>query len=202
MAYKLAPLLKEPVLFQISAMLSSFYFVALIFSMMPDAGVRAKCFEVFEMESRSYCTCAEPFKSTMISAVASYRQALLLCSMRCSQLGNCMAFNFWDSSNFCQLFNQTTKSLSMISNCKHYLNAEVHESRLSYNKTLNITVDNELIEFYVNGVSVPTRLYFPNADDWSKADTYNIQGYIHVLAIKSLNSGGTENITGTESDAG
>ncbi|ESO04725.1 hypothetical protein HELRODRAFT_172400 [Helobdella robusta] len=53
---------------------------------------------------------------------------------------------------------------------------------------LNITVDNELREFYFNGNNISVASNFPNAVYWNRPDSYNLEGDIHVLALKMYNN--------------
>ncbi|ESN94078.1 hypothetical protein HELRODRAFT_180246 [Helobdella robusta] len=88
-------------------------------------------------------------------------EALVLCSMRCSQTASCVAYNFFTGSNQCQLFNQTLKKFSLV-----------------------------LIEFYINGNNISVPLYFPNAIYWDKPDTYKLPDQLYVVAVFSRNTDG------------
>ncbi|ESO06575.1 hypothetical protein HELRODRAFT_160758 [Helobdella robusta] len=134
---------------------------------------------------KCFCSCDSSFESSSLSTFSSV-EALMLCSMRCSQTSSCVAYNFFTASNQCQLFNRTMEKFSKVSSCQHYF-----RRGLLFNNSLRITVDNELSEFYIDGSSVPVASNFPNAKVWSLTDTYNFHGQHHIIAIKSQNLGGT-----------
>ncbi|ESO06570.1 hypothetical protein HELRODRAFT_160752 [Helobdella robusta] len=159
----------------------------------------AKCFTKFEKSDKSYCACDSSMEYSSLFMFSSV-EALMLCSMRCSQTSSCVAYNFFTASKQCQLFNQTLKIYSSVSGCQYYFNKENHDATFLQSNIFSITVDNELSEVYINGDSVPIALYFPNAKNWMKTDAYNITGYLYALAIKSYNAGGAGGMIAKTSD--
>ncbi|ESN94080.1 hypothetical protein HELRODRAFT_180248 [Helobdella robusta] len=143
----------------------------------------ARCFTRFATDGKCFCACDSPFSSTKFSMVSA-REAVLLCSMRCSQTADCVAYNFIEGSNQCQLFNQTSKTFSLVPNCQHFTNHD----RLQKNRTLLITADNILTEFYVNGKSISVNENFPHATSWDILDTYALIGPVYVIAVLSRNT--------------
>ncbi|ESO06579.1 hypothetical protein HELRODRAFT_160762 [Helobdella robusta] len=78
---------------------------------------KRNCFQRFDISGKYFCSCDQPMEtSTLLESV----RTLLLCSMRCSQSGACVAFNFWIDSNQCQLFNRTIKKFSFLPKCQYY----------------------------------------------------------------------------------
>jgi hypothetical protein len=53
---------------------------------------------------------------------------------------------------------------------------------------LTLTGDNQIVEFYYDGIKVPAK---PNFDDWTKTDTVSIPSTSSVLAVKLLNIAGS-----------
>ncbi|ESN94085.1 hypothetical protein HELRODRAFT_180253 [Helobdella robusta] len=146
----------------------------------------SKCFTKFKRSGKSFCACDLPF-AKLNFASSSSKEAFMLCSMRCSQTNNCVAYNYWLHSNDCQLFDGKLRNFSVVPHC-HYFFETAHQAGVQFNQSLlTITVDDELSEFYVNGDSVPIQSNFPNANTWKKNDTYDLTGSIYVLAIRSHN---------------
>ncbi|ESO04900.1 hypothetical protein HELRODRAFT_171902 [Helobdella robusta] len=155
--------------------------------------VARNCYRKLEDGDVSFCSCDQAIEDRI-----SFLEALMLCSMRCSQTASCVAYNFFNATNQCQLFNQTLNKFSVLPGCQYYLKKDRRctntflpfdsENSLT-NKPLTITVNNELLEFYLNGKNIPVASNFPNAKMWNIADTYNMTGNVHVIALKTYNQG-------------
>ncbi|ESO04907.1 hypothetical protein HELRODRAFT_171909 [Helobdella robusta] len=77
------------------------------------------CFQKFEEDNVSFCSC-DPAIEDRSWSTFSFLEALMLCSMRCSQTASCVAYNFFNATNQCQLFNQTLNKFSVVSGCQYY----------------------------------------------------------------------------------
>ncbi|ESO06576.1 hypothetical protein HELRODRAFT_160759 [Helobdella robusta] len=158
----------------------------------------AECFTKYERDGTCFCSCDSSVESSYLSTISSV-EALILCSMRCSQKSSCVAYNFFTASNQCQLFNKTGNCFRVVPNCHHYFKLTSNVN-LALSRSLLITVDNFLLAFYVNGAAVDVPLYFRNAGDWTKTDRYTLAGDVIVLAIKPRNSGGAGRLIAKSSD--
>ncbi|ESO04910.1 hypothetical protein HELRODRAFT_171912 [Helobdella robusta] len=139
------------------------------------------CFQKFEEDSVSFCSC-DPAIEDRSWSTFSFLEALMLCSMRCSQTASCVAYNFFNATNQCQLFNQTLNKFSVLSGCQYYL----RNGGAELNRPLLITADDELQEFFFNGENISLS-YFPNAKNWSQLDTFNMPSEPFVIALKAYN---------------
>ncbi|ESO04904.1 hypothetical protein HELRODRAFT_171906 [Helobdella robusta] len=74
---------------------------------------KIKCFRSFKEDDVRFFSCDKPMEHTSLS--------LMLCSMRCSQTTSCVAYNFFNATNQCQLFNQTLNKFSVLPGCQYYL---------------------------------------------------------------------------------
>ncbi|ESO04917.1 hypothetical protein HELRODRAFT_171919 [Helobdella robusta] len=132
------------------------------------------CFSSFKEDNMSFCSC-DPAIEDRSWSTFSFLEALMLCSMRCSQTASCVAYNFFSATNQCQLFNQTLNKFSVLPGCQYFLK-----------KALTINADDGFNEFYINGDNIPAS-YFPNAAKVIRPDTYYLMDNLVVLAIKSHN---------------
>ncbi|ESO04905.1 hypothetical protein HELRODRAFT_171907 [Helobdella robusta] len=146
------------------------------------------CYHRLEEDNVSFCSC-DPAIEDRSWSTFSFIEALMLCSMRCSHTASCVAYNFFNATNQCQLFNQTLNKFSVMPGCQYYLREVVFiADRSIARNVINITVDNELREFYFNGNNISVASNFPNAVYWNRPDSYNLEGDIHVLALKMYNN--------------
>ncbi|ESN97539.1 hypothetical protein HELRODRAFT_177970 [Helobdella robusta] len=161
------------------------YFAALIGSCLCFLIIVAekKCFQTFEEDKVGFCSCDRPIVNTSLHSF-SFIEALVLCSMRCSQTASCVAYNFFNATNQCQLFTQTLNKFSVLPGCQYYY----RKDGLQTNKLLTINVDNELREFYNNGENISIVGNFPYAVDYQQSDRYNLSGHLFVIAMKSYNN--------------
>ncbi|ESO06578.1 hypothetical protein HELRODRAFT_160761 [Helobdella robusta] len=152
------------------------------------------CFEKLKDGERFVCSSDHPTDEVIISqSLFPAEKALMLCLIRCSQTSSCVVNNFFTTSNRCQLFDSVAKTSSVVAGCQNFVKKRKDsgqrslfvENENAVNRTLLITVDDWLIEFYVNGISVPIQTYFPNAQNFKKVDSYELSGHVSVLAIKS-----------------
>ncbi|ESN94075.1 hypothetical protein HELRODRAFT_180243 [Helobdella robusta] len=67
-------------------------------------------------------------------------------------------------------------------------------------KNFLISVDDELIEIYLNGKNVSVSLNFPFASVWTVADTYNLTEEVYVIAVMSHNNNGIGGLRAKFSD--
>ncbi|ESO04901.1 hypothetical protein HELRODRAFT_171903 [Helobdella robusta] len=155
---------------------------------------KQRCFKPFKEDDVDFCSC-DPAIEDRSWSTFSFLEALMLCSMRCSQTASCVAYNFFNATNQCQLFNQTLNKFSVLPGCQYYLKRDrqctitflpFDSENFPSNKPLTITVDNMLLEFYLNGKNIPVASNFPNAKVWNIADTYNMTGNVHVIALKTF----------------
>ncbi|ESO06567.1 hypothetical protein HELRODRAFT_160749 [Helobdella robusta] len=167
-----------------------------IFQCVSRCSTNAGCFTELVVDGKRLCAMDPSFNSTEFPKSSS-REALITCSMECLQTSSCLAYNFRCNSNLCQIFNQPLKSFSVMSDCQYYYKSG---AGLLMNQSLLITVDNELVEFYVNGKAVPVASNFPSANNWIMTDTYELSGDIYVLAVKSFNAGGSGGLIAKTAD--
>ncbi|ESO04916.1 hypothetical protein HELRODRAFT_171918 [Helobdella robusta] len=139
-----------------------------------------KCFQRFEEDNASFCSCDPAIEDRSLSTF-SFLEALMLCSMRCSQTASCVAYNFFNATNQCQLFNQTLNKFSVLPGCQYFFKKEEQI------KPMMINTDDELKEFYFNGENVPVAMNFPHANDWDIPDWLDLSGSMFVLAVKAYN---------------
>ncbi|ESO04906.1 hypothetical protein HELRODRAFT_171908 [Helobdella robusta] len=190
----------------------SMFLMVCVFMKLPVCVISSKnCFRRLEEGDVDFCSCDHSIEDRSLSTF-SFLEALMLCSMRCSQTASCVAYNFFNATNQCQLFNQTLNKFSVMPGCQYYLERgdgfrmlliiltdKFNKYRRSTNlflpfdsenfpsnKPLTITVDNMLLEFYLNGKNIPVASNFPNAKVWNIADTYNMTGNVHVIALKTF----------------
>ncbi|ESO12544.1 hypothetical protein HELRODRAFT_159102 [Helobdella robusta] len=157
---------------------------------------KSNCFQRFKEDGASFCSCDRPSDNFTLSTFSCWG-ALMFCSMACLKAPDCLAYNFWNATNQCQLFNQTLKKYSILSGCQHY----IKKSPSRINTILTISVDNALIGFYVNGKNISVALNFPHANDVTTADTYNLSAtQLHVLAVLARNDGGPNGLIIGSSD--
>ncbi|ESO04913.1 hypothetical protein HELRODRAFT_171915 [Helobdella robusta] len=78
------------------------------------------CFEKFREDNVDFCSCDHPYEDRSLSTF-SFIEAFVLCSMRCLQTASCVAYNFFNATNQCQLFNQTLNKFSVPPGCQYYL---------------------------------------------------------------------------------
>ncbi|ESN97750.1 hypothetical protein HELRODRAFT_177812 [Helobdella robusta] len=159
---------------------------------------KTSCFHRYLEEKVDFCSCDHPIEATSLSAF-SFMEAVLLCSMRCSQIAGCVVYNFFIATNQCQLFNQTLNKFSVLPGCINYFKNDGENPPII--RPLTITVDNELWEFYLNGNNVSVAKHFPNARFWSIPDTYNLTGGIQVIALKTYNYQGDGGFIASTSDS-
>ena len=81
--------------------------------------VSEKCFEKFEEDEQSFCSCDLPVYDDSFPTLP-YEQVLLLCSLYCSQTKECVAFNFWSDTQRCQIFNKPLEKFSVKTNCSYF----------------------------------------------------------------------------------
>ncbi|ESO11300.1 hypothetical protein HELRODRAFT_183310 [Helobdella robusta] len=143
-----------------------------------NAIVAYKCFYKFMEDEARFCSCDHANEVTSL-------EALVLCSMRCSQRrAGCVAYNFFNLINQRQLFNETLGKFSVLSGCQYYFREDLN----AINETLTIDVVNKLEEFYTNGRSISVSpATFPHANDWDQPDHYNVGGDQIVIAVEGYN---------------
>ncbi|ESO06577.1 hypothetical protein HELRODRAFT_160760 [Helobdella robusta] len=161
--------------------------------------VSGKCFRKYEKYGTCFCACDSSFENLTLSRFSS-AEALMLCSMRCSRTSSCVAYNFFNAPNQCQLFNRTIDKFSVVPSCQYFCDTNNFGVDFVLSRNLSITVDNVLVEFYVNGVPVNVATYFPNANDWTVFDTYTLTTGATLLAVKSHNSGGFSGLMAKTAD--
>ncbi|ESN94083.1 hypothetical protein HELRODRAFT_180251 [Helobdella robusta] len=145
--------------------------------------VQGKCFKRLEINGKCLCTCEPPF-NTSVNLTVSTEKALMMCSLKCSQASNCVAYNFFRNFKQCQLFDRKLTKFSFIPGCVYY-----YEKVEPRNRTLRFSVDNVLVQFYVNGKNISVSDNFQNVSVWEKAKTYNLPDQLYNIAIKSYNDG-------------
>ncbi|ESN94077.1 hypothetical protein HELRODRAFT_180245 [Helobdella robusta] len=151
-----------------------------------------KCFTKFE----NYCACDTNFNKSEFSTF-SYWDGLFLCSFKCSQTHHCVAYNFWSESNQCQLFNKRLKKFSVVTNCQYYFK----EGGSVNNRSLEFSVDNFLIEFYINGENISVAKNFQGAKVWATVKTYkNLPDELYSVAVLFYNDGGPGGMIAKSSD--
>ncbi|ESO04920.1 hypothetical protein HELRODRAFT_171922 [Helobdella robusta] len=119
----------------------------------------AQCFKPFKEDDVDFCSCDPAIEDRSLSTF-SFLEALMLCSMRCSQTASCVAYNFFNATNQCQLFNQTLNKFSVL-------------ARLP-------------ILFQKRNISLQPN--FPHALDITTPDRYNLTGNVYVVAAKLHNN--------------
>ncbi|ESO04903.1 hypothetical protein HELRODRAFT_171905 [Helobdella robusta] len=144
--------------------------------------VNASCVHRLEENNVSFCSC-DPAIEDRSWSTFSFLEALMLCSMRCSQTASCVAYNFFSATNQCQLFNQTLNKFSVMPGCQYYYRKDLSAT----DKNLTIDVDNQLEEIYINGINVMSALNFPHASEWNIPDVYHLRGDLFVIAVKVYN---------------
>ncbi|ESO04911.1 hypothetical protein HELRODRAFT_171913 [Helobdella robusta] len=146
------------------------------------------CFEKFREGNVDFCSC-DPAIEDRSWSTFSFLEALMLCSMRCSQTASCVAYNFINATNQCQLFNQTLNKFSVLPGCQYYYRKVVNDSDLSaIGENLTVEADDYLQEFYINGINVMSPSRFPHAKEWNTADMYNLKGDLFVIAVRAWNT--------------
>ena len=95
------------------------WFLVLTVSLGWNFVVAAKCFEKFEEDGLSFCSCDHPVYDDSFPTLP-YEQALMLCSFNCSQTKECVAYNFWSVTHRCQIFNRPLKRFTRKLNCSYF----------------------------------------------------------------------------------
>ncbi|ESO04912.1 hypothetical protein HELRODRAFT_171914 [Helobdella robusta] len=155
----------------------------------------SNCFRKFEDGTVSFCSC-DPAIEDRSWSTFSFLEALMLCSMRCSQTDSCVAYNFFNATNQCQLFNQTLNKFSVLPGCQYYYKRD----KIPKMKQLLITVDDKLEKIYFNGMSISVGENFPHAASWDLPDTYDLSGNIFLVAVMAFNINGVGGILISTSD--
>ncbi|ESO04902.1 hypothetical protein HELRODRAFT_171904 [Helobdella robusta] len=144
---------------------------------------KLNCFQRLEEDNVSFCSCDPAIEDRSWSKF-SFLEALMLCSMRCSQTASCVAYNFFNATNQCQLFNQTLNKFSVLPGCQYYLKND--KDGIQIKKPLAIHVVDELKEFYFNGNNISAELNFANANNFKLCDRCDLNGNIYVVAVNLL----------------
>ncbi|ESO03059.1 hypothetical protein HELRODRAFT_173933 [Helobdella robusta] len=163
---------------------SSFDYVSLVIFVVALVGYhgwicQARCFvRRLNCKQKDECCCDEPSMQTTFNDIPSSR-AFVSCSWICSNNSLCLAFNFNQNFNTCQLFFiDRLKCFQEMVGCLH-----MHRPGVFY-RNLTINADDQIVSLYFDGVPQKSLSFWKN---YAVFDTHLMAFGTKVIAVRAAN---------------